>query len=186
MIQKIKRYVTGHNADGKAIVTYDDHAPNAVPLKGWPGAGVTEIWVTGEMPVDNMGKDDQSLRPLQHDPTPNGTIFRVVEIPPESGSKIDTEETFRQLGSGNKPTSEDQEKHPTMHKTNSIDYLVVISGEMWMVMEEGEVLLKAGDCIVQRGTNHAWANRSGRPCRMLFVLIDAAYAPEIAAALDSQ
>ena len=82
-MQKIKRYVTGHDADGKAIVTHDDHAPNAVALQGWPGAGVTEIWVTGEMPVDNMGTEDQSLRPLQHDPVAGGTIFRVVEIPPE-------------------------------------------------------------------------------------------------------
>lgn len=177
MIQKIKRYVTGHDKDGKAIVTYDDHAPNAVPLKGWPGAGVTEIWVTGEMPVNNMGETDQSLRPLQHDPVRSGTIFRVVEIPPESSSNIDTEETFKQLGSGNKPTAEDQEKHPTMHKTNSVDYLVVISGEMWMVMEKGEVLLKPGDCIVQRGTNHAWKNKGDKPCLLAAVLVDAHPAP---------
>ncbi len=177
MIRKIKRYVTGHDGDGKTIVTYDDHAPNAVPLKGWPGAGVTEIWVTGEMPVNNMGTGDQSLRPLQHDPVRNGTIFRVVEIPPETHSAIDTEETFKQLGSGNRPTSEDQEKHPTMHKTDSVDYLVVISGEMWMVMEKGEVLLKAGDCIVQRGTNHAWKNVSDKPCLLAAVLIDAQPAP---------
>lgn len=176
-ISRIKRYVTGHNKDGKAIVTYDDFAPNAVPLKGWPGAGVTEIWVTGEMPVDNMGESDQSLRPLQHDPTPNGTIFRVVEIPPESKSAIDTEATFAQLGSGNKPRDEDKAKHPTMHKTNSVDYLVVISGEMWMIMEEGEVLLEAGDCIVQRGTNHAWKNTSDKPCLLAAVLVDAHPAP---------
>ena len=101
----------------------------------------------------------------------------MVEIPPESGSNIDAEETFRQLGSGNKPTAEDSAKHPTMHKTNSIDYLVVISGEMWMVMEEGEVLLKAGDCIVQRGTNHAWKNKGDKPCLLAAVLIDADPAP---------
>jgi mannose-6-phosphate isomerase-like protein (cupin superfamily) len=176
-MQKIKRYVTGHDADGKAIVTHDDHAPNAVALQGWPGASVTEIWVTGEMPVDNMGTEDQSLRPLQHDPVAGGTIFRVVEIPPEGDSTIDTEETFRQLGSGNKPTSEDQEKHPTMHKTDSVDFLVVISGEMWMVMEKGEVLLKPGDCIVQRGTNHAWKNVGDKPCLLAAVLVDAKPAP---------
>ena len=97
----------------------------------------------------------------------------MVEIPPESGSTIDTEETFRQLGSGDKPTEEDQAKHPTMHKTNSIDYLVVISGEMWMVMEKGEVLLRPGDCIVQRGTNHALKNKGDKPCLLAAVLIDA-------------
>jgi mannose-6-phosphate isomerase-like protein (cupin superfamily) len=117
------------------------------------------------------------LRPLQHDPASNGTIFRVVEIPPESTTSIDTAETFAQLGSGNKPTEEDQAKHPTMHKTNSIDYLVVISGEMWMIMEEGEVLLKPGDCVVQRGTNHAWKNSGKEPCLLAAVLIDAHPAP---------
>jgi mannose-6-phosphate isomerase-like protein (cupin superfamily) len=178
MLQKIRRVVTGHNAASRATILFNDHAPNVTPLKGWPGAGVTEIWVTGEMPVDNSGATDRSLRPLRHDPTPSGTIFRVVEIPPEgAGTKIDAASTFGQLGSTHKPTSADSAKHPTMHKTDSIDYLVVISGSMTMVMEEGEVELHAGDCVVQRGTNHAWVNRSGAPCLLAAVLIDAKPAP---------
>ena len=84
MLQKIRRVITGHNAAGKAVILFDDHAPNVNPLKGWPGAGVTEVWVTDEMPVSNLGSTDRSLRPMRHDPTPSGTIFRVVEIPPES------------------------------------------------------------------------------------------------------
>ena len=178
MLQKIRRYVTGHDAKGRSIVLIDDHAPNANELKGWTGAGVTEVWVSNEMPVDNSGSEDSSLRPLRHDPVPSGTIFRVVEIPPEgAATKIDTASAFAQLGSTHKPRAEDTAKHPTMHKTDSIDYLVVISGEMSMVMEEGEVLLKAGDCIVQRGTNHAWVNRSGHPCLLAAILIDAKPAP---------
>ena len=89
MLQKIRRFVTGHNAAGKAIVMIDDHAPNATEIKGWPGLGVTEVWVTDEMPVSNDGPKDRSLRPMRHDPTPSGTIFRVVEIPPESASTQD-------------------------------------------------------------------------------------------------
>jgi mannose-6-phosphate isomerase-like protein (cupin superfamily) len=159
MVQKIRRFVTGHNAAGKAIVMIDDHAPNATEIKGWPGLGVTEVWVNDEMPVA-------------------GTIFRVVEIPPENaGTKIDPDAAFGHLGSTNKPSAKDSSKHPTMHKTNSIDYLVVISGSMHMMMEEGEVELHAGDCIVQRGTNHAWVNRSGKPCLLAAVLIDAKAAP---------
>ena len=108
MLQKIRRIVTGHNAANRATILFNDHAPNITPLKGWPGAGVTEIWVTGEMPIDNSGSPDRSLRPLRHDPTPSGTIFRVVEIPPESaGTKIDAASTFGQLGSTHKPSSED-------------------------------------------------------------------------------
>jgi len=178
MLQKIRRFVTGHNAAGRATVTIDDHAPNATEIKGWPGLGVTELWVTDEMPVSNDGSKDRSLRPMRHDPTRSGTIFRVVEIPPESaGTKIDPDAAFGQLGSTNKPSATDSARHPTMHKTNSIDYLVVISGSMHMLMEEGEVELHAGDCIVQRGTNHAWVNRSGKPCLLAAVLIDAKPAP---------
>jgi len=173
MIQSIRRYVTGHKPDGAAVVMIDDYAPNATELKGWPGLGVTELWVTDESPVDNTGTEDRSLRPMRHDPTRHGTIFRVVEIPPEGDVKIDTSTAFAELGSANIPRAEDVKKHPAMHKTDSIDYLVVISGEMWMVMEEGEVLLKAGDCIVQRGSKHAWKNLSGKPCLLAAVLVDA-------------
>jgi mannose-6-phosphate isomerase-like protein (cupin superfamily) len=175
MVQQVRRFVTGHNAAGKAIVMLNDYAPNVTEIKGWPGLGVTEVWVTDEMPVDNHGAKDRSLRPMRHDPTPSGTIFRVVEIPPEG--KMDPEVAFGHLGSHNKPSATDSAKHPTMHKTNSIDYLVVISGSMHMLMEEGEVELHAGDCIVQRGTNHAWVNRSGKPCLLAAVLIDAKPAP---------
>src|SRR6202020_3197639 len=108
MVQKIRRITPGRNAAGKAVVRCTDEAPNATPLKGWPGAGVTEIWVTDEMPVSNDGSADRSLRPMRHDPTPSGTIFRVVEIPPETaGTKIDAGATFGQLGSTHKPSAED-------------------------------------------------------------------------------
>jgi mannose-6-phosphate isomerase-like protein (cupin superfamily) len=178
MVQKIRRFVTGHNAAGKSVVMLDDHAPNATEIEGWPGLGVTEIWVTDEMPVDNSGSKDRSLRPMRHDPTPSGTIFRVVEIPPEgAGTAIDPDATFGHLGSTHKPSAADSAKHPTMHKTDSIDYLVVMSGSMHMLMEDGEVELREGDCIVQRGTNHAWVNRSGKPCLLAAVLIDAKPAP---------
>lgn len=178
MGQKIRRIVTGHDASGKAVITINDLAPNSVEIKGWPGLWVTELWTTDEMPVDNSGNTDRGARPLRHDPTPNGTIFRVVEFPPESKTAgIDAKAAFEHLGSHTKPRAEDTAKHPSMHKTNSVDYLVVIAGEMWMVMEEGEVLLRQGDCIVQRGTNHAWVNKSDRPCLLAAILVDAKPAP---------
>jgi mannose-6-phosphate isomerase-like protein (cupin superfamily) len=178
MGQKIRRIVTGHNAQGKATVMINDLAPNTTEIKGWPGLWVTELWTTNEMPVDNSASADQGARPIRHDPTPNGTIFRVVEFPPESKTLgIDSKAAFEHLGSHNKPTAEDSAKHPSMHKTDSIDYLMVIAGEMWMVMEEGEVLLRAGDCVVQRGTNHAWVNKSDKPCLLAAILIDAKPAP---------
>ena len=160
------------------MISIDDSVPNMTEIKGWPGLWVSEIWVTDEAPADNKGGGDRGARPMRHDPAPNGTIFRIVEIPPEtSGSKIDAQAAFTHLGSHNKPTKEDSAKHGSMHKTKSVDYLVVISGEMSMVMEDGEVLLKTGDCIVQRGTNHAWVNKSGKPCVLAAVLVDAQPAP---------
>ena len=178
MGQKIHRIVTGHDDKGKAIITINDLASNSTEIKGWPGLWVTELWTTNEMPVDNKGDEDQGARPMRHDPTPSGTIFRVVEFPPESKTQgIDAKAAFEHLGSHNRPSTEDSAKHPSMHKTKSIDYLVVIAGEMWMVMEEGEVLLRPGDCIVQRGTNHAWVNKSDRPCLLAAILIDAQPAP---------
>ena len=178
MAIKVRRIVTGHDKSGNSNITINDSAPNATEIKGWPGLVVTELWTTNDMPVDNMGAADQGARPMRHDPTPGGTIFRVVEFPPESSMKgVDPQAAFEHLGSHNKPSSSDSAKHFSMHKTSSVDYLVVISGEMWMVMEDGEVLLRAGDCVVQRGTNHAWINKSDKPCLLAAVLIEAKAAP---------
>ena len=98
----------------------------------------------------------------------------AMGIPPESGRAIGPKAAFAALGSHNRPSAADSDVHPTMHRTDSIDHLVVLSGEMGMVMEEGVVRLRPGDRIVQRGTNHAWRNTGPEPCRLAAVLIDAA------------
>lgn len=172
-----RRVVTGHNDLGESVILFDDHAQNVTHIPSWEGLYVTELWVTLESPVDNIGADDASLRPMRHDPDPHGSIFRLVEIPPESTTKFNAAGIFQELGSTNKPSSEDSNRHPTMHKTDSIDYLVVLSGEMYMEMEDGQTLLSQGDCIIQRGTNHAWVNKSEKPCLIAAVLIDAKKAP---------
>jgi uncharacterized cupin superfamily protein len=90
---------------------------------------------------------------------------------------------FAQIGDRDASTVKADSPHPLMHRTETVDYGVVIDGELTLVLDEGEVLLRPGSVVVQRGTNHAWANRSGRPCRMLFVLVAGAYDPVIAATL---
>lgn len=172
-MQNIRRIITGHNAQGRSNITFAGDATNVLDSPAWPGSRVTELWVTEEIPVDNTGETDRGARPIRHDPGPGGTIFRVVEIPPESKTTIDTAAAFAEIGSTRVPTAEDSARHPSMHATDSVDYLVVISGEMHMLMEEGEILLTAGDCIVQRGTKHAWVNRSNAPCVMAAILVDA-------------
>jgi mannose-6-phosphate isomerase-like protein (cupin superfamily) len=173
----VKRVVTGHNSAGQSVILYEDRGLNVTHIPSWKGLYVTELWVTNEAPVNNSGDADLSLRPMKHDPDSMGSIFRLVEIPPESETTFDAKGIFEELGSSTKPTEEDSSTHPTMHKTNSIDYLVVVSGQMYMVMEDGETLLNQGDCVVQRGTNHAWVNKSDKPCLLAAVLIDAEPAP---------
>jgi uncharacterized cupin superfamily protein len=92
-------------------------------------------------------------------------------------------DAFSQIGDTKASTVRADSPHPLMHRTESVDYGIVIDGEMTLVLDDSEVLLKEGSVVVQRGTNHAWANRSGRPCRMLFVLVDGTFEPAIFAAL---
>src|SRR5690606_16013777 len=144
-------------SQGRSNITFEGVAANIMEFPAWPGARVTELWTTEEVPVDNTGGADRGARAIRHDPTPGGgTIFRVVEVPPDGGATMDTTAVLDKLGSTKRPSEDDTKRHATMHATDSVDYIVVISGEMHMLMDDGEVLLKQGDCIVQRGTKHAW------------------------------
>jgi len=144
----IRRVVTGHDDDNVAKVILDGPATNA--RTGGSGNVSTLIWCTDAMPADiTIGKtvEDMGARRLGTPPPPNGTRFAVIDFPP-----------------GNKPT---------MHRTETIDYVIVLSGRIDMDMDDSTVTLQAGDIMVQRGTNHAWVNRSDAPARVAFVLIDA-------------
>ena len=135
-----------------------------------------------------MGERRLSRR-RQHLPHREAALFqqgrqalRTDHVQRPDGSE-DAQPAVVQAGDAAVSTVRRDSPHPLMHRTESIDYGIVIAGEMTLVLDDGEVLLKPGSVVVQRGTNHAWANRSGRPCRMLFVLVDGAYEPAIAAAL---
>lgn len=171
MTVRVKRYITGLNAKGKSTVVLNDFAPNALDFGFIAGA---DIWVTNETPADNTGNEDRSLRAFIHDPSPGGTVFRYMRFPPATkASEQEAKKFFQDIGSKNQPTKSDRNLHGLMHKTDSIDYMVVLTGELWMIMEDGEYLLKAGDCIVQRGTKHSWMNRSDQECSAVVILIDA-------------
>lgn len=181
----ITRIVTGHDADGQAIVIEAGPLPTAVALSAIPGTVFHEIWSTEGSPAPVDNGPDPTLGPLVLSPPRNGTRIRIVDIPP------DTEEflregrgkmgaAFSEIGEAGASTVKVGSPHPLMHRTESVDYGVVLEGELTLVLDKGEVDLKPGYVVVQRGTNHAWANRSGEVCRMLFVLIDGAFASEIA------
>lgn len=144
MAKPLRRVVTGHDARGRAIVQIDDIAPTIVNPR--PGSTGTLIWSTETLPADNSGSHDAGVVNLGTS-LEKGSVFRVVEYAPGVA--------------------------PRNHRTQSIDYAVVMSGEIDMTLDDTEVHLKAGDVLVQRGTIHNWENRGSEPCRIAFVLIGA-------------
>ena len=184
----IHRVVTGHNAQGQAIVVSNGPLPTVVEIAAIPGTVFHEVWSTSGAPAPVDNGADPTLGSLTLPPPKHGTRFRFVDIPPDTEEFLAhgaqrMKDAFSQIGDEAASTVKAQSPHPLMHRTESVDYGVVIEGEMTLVLDQGEVLLKPGSVVVQRGTNHAWANRSGKPCRMLFVLVDGCYDPTIAQAL---
>jgi len=144
----IRRVVTGHDAHDVAKVLMDAPATNWKSTS--PGTVSTLIWTTEGTPADiRVGEtiEDCGARILGTAPPANGTRFAVIDFPPGNSGR--------------------------MHRTETIDYVIVIAGEIDMDMDDSTVHLRAGDVMVQRGTNHAWVNRGTVPARLAFVLIDA-------------
>jgi quercetin dioxygenase-like cupin family protein len=144
MALQIRRVVTGHDVNGRAVVKIDEVAKNLVSAR--PGQSACVVWTTESFPVDNTGDIDGGVRQVGTTLN-NGTVFRVVEFGPGVA--------------------------PRNHRTDSVDYAVVMSGEIDMELDGAVVHLKSGDVLVQRGTIHNWINRGTEPCVMAFVLIDA-------------
>jgi len=166
-MKPVRRVVTGHR-DGRAVVLFDSAAPNQ-KLREASGVVSTLLWVTDETPANVSGSTDRASREIGVPPPLRGSIFRVVDFPPESGTRS-RDAVLKEMGVADHGGA----RHPGMHRTRSVDYAVVLEGEIDMLLDASEVHLKAGDVLVQQGTNHAWVNRGTAPCRIAFVLIDAA------------
>jgi mannose-6-phosphate isomerase-like protein (cupin superfamily) len=172
MTVSIRRIVTGHDPDGKAVVLSDSAAPN---VKVRPVVGITStlVWVTDESPADISGSADRADRQIGVSPPRNGSVFRIVDFPPgKEMSEADRKALMQQMGLS-RDTGAGGTRHGLMHRTDSIDYVIVLEGEIDMVLDDSEVHMRPGDVMVQQGTNHAWVNRSNANCRIAFVLIDA-------------
>jgi hypothetical protein len=174
-LPSIRRIVTGEDVDGVSRVVEDAPATAVRTVAERPGYRAVNVWRTEGAPARIFAGDSiaehKGILPPQ-----NGTILRIVDFPPEPG---DPQERRRRIeatfGGIFKDAAHDKRegKHPGMHRTVTMDYAIVLEGEIWAVMDEGETLMRAGDVLIQRGTNHAWANRSDRTARIAFVLIDA-------------
>jgi mannose-6-phosphate isomerase-like protein (cupin superfamily) len=175
MPKPIRRVVTGHNAAGKSVFVMDGAAPHVYSRS--PGSAVvTELWETRAAPADNRGHAEVTDHPFRLAPPRNGSVFRIIEYPPdrERLAALEAQRASADDGSGHgEAFDRGKPRHPGFHKTASVDYAIVLSGEIVALMDEGEVLLKAGDVLIQRGTNHAWSNRTNAPAYLAFVLIDA-------------
>jgi uncharacterized cupin superfamily protein len=182
-----RRIVTGHDASGKSVVAIDTVM---APTLEKPEIGVAfyEVWNTAGSPaaVDN-GKDPTAGRMLQIEPPAQGSIIRFVDFGPKQSARPPmtrelAQAAFALVGSGHASTWKPDSPHPMMHRTESVDYGIVVFGEIVLVLDDGSrTHLKAGDVVVQRGTDHAWENPSETsPARMAFILLDGAFSPEIA------
>jgi mannose-6-phosphate isomerase-like protein (cupin superfamily) len=170
-----RRIVTGHDAQGKAVAIVD--APLASKQRSPGGNAVTMLWVTAETPVDMSGSSDRAETKVGVPPPANGSIFRIVDFPPAAANASPVDHHAMLVGMGIDPATQGYSRHPHTHRTRSIDYAIVLEGEIDMLMDDTEVRVKAGDVLVQQGTNHAWVNNGDKPCRIAFILIDAKEPP---------
>jgi mannose-6-phosphate isomerase-like protein (cupin superfamily) len=165
----IRRVVTGLDDNNHAVVLYDSR----VPLTSAPfGIAATNLWITDSYPP-SLSKEDTANRPIGVSPPDNGTKFRVVEfspLDPVTEAKMPPEMIMK--GVNHPPAKGLPVTHPMMHRTRSLDYAVILSGEIDMMLDDATVHLKQGDVVVQQATNHGWVNHGTQPCRILFVLMD--------------
>jgi Cupin domain len=177
--KSFRRVVTGHNADGKAVILEDGPPPRTQRIGGDIGPLFYEVWNTRATPapIDRASGEPAEIG-IVLAPPKNGTRIRVLEIPPEDNrlKSLSPEEArahFAQIGAADASSHTGaSSRHAFMHRTETIDYGIMLEGELTLIMDIGETTVRAGDIVIQRGTNHGWANRSGKPCRIAFILID--------------
>jgi hypothetical protein len=173
MIWRVRRVLTGHDADGKSMIIGDGLAPNVKEMASMPGLALTDLWETKGSPASNTGSADAAVRPVKLEPPKNGSILRIVEFPPDSAWRggANGQEAFKSIGAGH--AQDRGSGDPIMHTTSTVDYIIVLKGEIYAIMDKGETLLKTGDILVQRGTNHSWSVRGNELCIVAAILVNA-------------
>jgi hypothetical protein len=175
VLRRPRRVVTGHDADGRSIFLQDGPAPNLIQPEHSPNVGMFNLWQMAAVPCSYAGDTDAASADaaITLVPPVGGLVFRFLEFPPDAERNYKAQgEVFKAYGNPEAITAGDQ-RHPGFHKTSTVDFGIVLEGEIWALMDVGEKLLHPGDVVIQRGTNHAWANRSDKPARMAFILISA-------------
>ena len=165
----IRRVVTGLDDENHAVVLFDSR----MPLKSdSPVLSSTNFWITDSTPPA-MSREDTASRPIGVSPPDNGTKFRIVEFAPlDAATEAKLPPEMIMKGVNHPPAKGIPVRHPMMHRTRTLDYAMILSGEIDMMLDDTSVHLKQGDVIVQQATNHGWINHGSQPCRILFVLMD--------------
>jgi hypothetical protein len=171
----VRRIVTARRRDGTSFVAEDAPARAVKTIAARPGYRAANLWLTRATPCDPDAPDEiMAHRGIL--PPKRGTILRIIDFPPEPADPQERERMMAATFRGLFPDADHALRpgqHPGVHTTETIDYAIILSGEIHAILDEGEVLMKAGDVLIQRATRHGWGNRSGKPCRIAFVLIDA-------------
>lgn len=189
MQRNIRRIVTGHNGAGRAIIVSDGPAPCTYTDPREPGFSSIDLWRTFEMPAHiDATTPECTGGPRRQLPTASGSVLRINCFPPEtesarSATREEAAAFFALLGNPEGSSFTPGGRHPRMHRTQTVDYAIVLSGEITMLLDDSKVHLKAGDVVIQRGTNHAWSNRSNEPCVVAFVLLAGRFEPGLLAKL---
>lgn len=173
MIWTVRRVVTGHTPEGKSTFIMDSPARNVMEMKSMPGLALTDLWETASAPARNEGASDATARPIRLEPPPRRTILRIVEFPPDSAWRggADAREAFESIQAGHARDASSSD--PMMHRTNTVDYIIVLRGEIHAIMDTGDTLLRPGDVLIQRGTIHSWSVRGTEPCIIAAILVSA-------------
>jgi mannose-6-phosphate isomerase-like protein (cupin superfamily) len=178
-LKPVRRIVTIDDDDGRSLAIADGPSPDVARDPARPGFSSTRVWVTDASPPQiGAYRDAVTAYPQSLQPPPHGTVCRILTLPPDASfiGKIgrgDVAAFFQAMGSPQASTYAPSAPHPYMQKTRTLDFCLILEGEVTLVLDTEEVHLKAGDTVIQRGTNHAWSNRSERPCRIAISSHDA-------------
>jgi hypothetical protein len=169
-----KRYVVGPDEQGRSAVLANE-AANVQSHDGYYWRAT--LWATQEFPPDNTIDGDRSLELKTREPFPDGLIYRALEIPPDTADPAEHRQVLadlnREVQQKHEPSDADLARHPSMHRTDTLDCITCVIGEIYLVTDVDEVLMRPGDTVVIRGTNHAWSNRSDSPCLLVGTMVDA-------------
>ena len=169
----MRRIITGHNQHGKSIITLDGPPARSI---GEDVGGLFEVWNTDGSDIISTDKIDRADEDILLSPPSGGTKFRYFQINPLPEGVPDAmmqeiaADAFEKIGAAHHRV--DTKKHPAMHKTETIDYIILLQGDVTLILDEEEIDLKPFDVVVQRGTNHAWVNNGDEPALLIAVLID--------------